>query len=169
MTVLDALNGLKEFLEKEVASEIKLQKEKSSPPEYVNPYVSLITLPHKNFMPIDFQTPFILIGFSQASSSNDEHVVSIRIMCATYGGDMIEGVNIPDEKGYIDLINLIERIHLKLVEEVVINGVGTVQKPITYGIYDTEVTYPYWYGYLQFSLQIPVSEYPMSKLLEEIL
>lgn len=163
MTLLESLNGLKKFIEDEVANEIKLQKEKSNPIEYVHPYVALMSLPHKNFLPsnVDFQVPFILVGFSNKSSHSDENVVAIRILCATYGGNMIEGVNIPDETGYIDMINLLERIETKLVEKAVINGVGTVERPINSGIYDTEITYPYWYGYMQFDLQIPVVEYPL--------
>ena len=28
-------------------------------------------------------------------------------------------------------------------------------------MYDAELAWPYWYGYLSFDLQIPVTEYPM--------
>ena len=68
MTTVDALKGLKNFLEKEVASSIKLQKEDSVPPEYVNPYVAIIALPHKNFVPTNFQVPNICIGLNDKRS-----------------------------------------------------------------------------------------------------
>lgn len=159
MTLVEAMDALKEFLQEEVASQMKLQKEQTSPVEYVNPFVAKVTLPHKNFMPVDFQVPFILVGLSSGIDDMDENKATIRILCATYGGNVTD--DIPDETGYEDLLNLIERIKLKLVETAVIKGAGTVNKPIQYGIYDTELTYPYWYGYLQFDMQLPFTEFPM--------
>lgn len=160
MTTIEALKSLKAFLEKEVAEGIELQKELSDPVEYVHPYVSIITLPHKNFMPVNFQVPHILIGLINGDDKTDEHALQIRIACATYGGDVAfqNENNIPDEKGYLDLLTLLERIKLKLINSTIIEGDCIVEKPITYGIYDEQLTYPYWYGYLQFTLQIPIVE-----------
>ena len=113
MTAVDALNALKKFLEEEVASKILLQKEGmiEGKPEFVNPYVSIITLPHKNFMPVNFQVPNILIGLSGGTDDANEHPVSIRIQFATFGGNVMfkETANIPDSSGYIDLLNLSEK------------------------------------------------------------
>lgn len=166
MTALEALEGLKTFMEK-VAADIKLPKENTNPVEYVTPYVGLITLPHKNFMPVNFQVPYILIGLVNGNDNEHENVLSIRIACATYGGDIkfAETANIPDESGYVDLINLLERIKNKLVNEAVIEKAGALNKPIMYGIYDEQLTYPYWYGYLSFDLQIPVSQRQMIEFL----
>lgn len=160
MTAVEALQGLKDFLKKEVADNIELQKEHSDPVEYVHPYVSIISLPHKNFMPVNFQVPYILVGFTQGEDDTDDNAMNIRIACATYGGDVLfqEQNNLPDEKGYVDLLNLLERIKAKLVSETLIEGKCMVEKPITYGIYDEELTYPYWYGYLQFKIQIPATQ-----------
>ena len=160
MTALEALIALKKYLEEEVAPSILLQKEYSDPPEFVHPYVSIITLPHKNFVPANFQVPHILIGLVQGDDNTDENALQIRIACATYGGSVgfQEENNIPDEKGYIDLLTLLERIKLKLVEDTIINGNCVVEKPIQYGVYDEQITYPYWYGYLQLSVQIPVTQ-----------
>lgn len=167
MTALEALRSLKSFIEREVASGIELQKENSYPPEFVNPYVSIITLPHKNFMPVNFQIPHILIGVENGTDDTDEHILRIRISCATFGGDVAfeEQNNIPDEKGYLDLLTLLERIKAKLINEAIIEGDCVVERPVTYGIYDEQLTYPFWYGYLQFAVQIPIVE---AKLSEEI-
>lgn len=160
MTALEALQALKKYLEEEVAPSILLQKEYSDPPEFVHPYVSIITLPHKNFVPANFQVPHILIGLVQGDDDTDENTLQIRIACATYGGSVgfQEENNIPDEKGYIDLLTLIERIKLKLVEDTIIGGACVVDKPMQYGIYDEQITYPYWYGYLQFPAQIAATQ-----------
>lgn len=169
MTALDALKSLKLFIENEVANTIELQKEGSNPVEYVHPYVSIITLPHKNFMPVNFQVPHILIGVENGTEDTDENKLQIRIACATYGGSVTFQAqnNIPDEKGYIDLLNLIERIKLKLIDKTIIEGDCVVEKPITYGIYGEEFTYPYWYGYLQFAVQIPLVQAKLEETIRE--
>lgn len=168
MTVVEALNALKEFVAAET-SDIFLRKEAPSTaePEYVNPYVALMTLPHKNFMPVNFQVPHILIGLATGKDATDEHPLSIRMQFATFGGEMQfeEYENIPDSSGYIDLLNLMERIKNKLIKTAVINDCGVVNKPITYGIYDEQLTYPYWYGYITFDLQIQIT----NPLLQEFL
>lgn len=158
MTAVESLKALQKFIEEEVASKILLQKESDTmeEPERVNPYVALITLPHKNFTPVNFQVPHILIGLANGTDATDEHSLSIQMQFATYGGDIAfkETANIPDSSGYIDLLNLIELTKAKLVQAAVINDCGVVDRPIMYGIYHEEITYPYWYGYVTFDLQI---------------
>lgn len=169
MTVVEALQALKKFIEQEVASKILLQKESDamSEPEYVHPYVELITLPHKNFTPVNFQVPYILIGLANGTDGAEEHPLNIQIQFATYGGNIVfkETANIPDSSGYINLLNLIELTKQKLVQEAVINECGVVNKPIMYGIYSEEITYPYWYGYLTFDLQITKTLRQMEEIL----
>lgn len=158
MTIIDTLKAIQKFLEDDVASDMKFQKE-GNPEEYVNPYVGIMSLPHKNFMPVDFQVPYIIVGLANGIDDTDESTLTIRITCATYGGEIVDGI--PDTTGYIDLLNLIDRIKLKLIERSVINGAGTVHKSINFGVYNEQLTYPYWYGYLEFDIQTPVTEFPM--------
>lgn len=169
MTAVEALKGLQTFIEKEVASTFLLQKEgfTTEEPEYVHPYVSLITLPHKNFMPVNFQVPHILIGLETGNDAANEHALNIRLQFATFGGDIRfkESANIPDSSGYIDLLNLMERTKEKLINAAVIEKSGAVNKPFFYGIYDEQVTYPYWYGYMNFTMQIPVTTRQMKEFL----
>ena len=88
MTAVESLQALKKFVEEEVASGILLRKEAPSTeePEFVNPYVALISLPHKNFMPVNFQVPHILIGLVTGKDDTEEHPLSIRMQFATFGG-----------------------------------------------------------------------------------
>lgn len=169
MTAVEALNALKSFVEEEVASKILLPKEGLSTPEpeYVNPYVALIALPHKNFAPVNFQVPHILIGLVDGTDAADEHPLNIQMQFATFGGDIVfkETANIPDSQGYIDLLNLIERTKSALVQAAVIKGSGVVNKPLRYGIYNEQVTYPYWYGYLTFDFQIQTTLRQMKEFL----
>lgn len=165
MTALDTLKALKKFIQTEVAEEMKLLKEHTEN-EYVHPNVFMMTVPHKNFVPVDFAVPFILVGLSEGADDGDENTLNIRIMCSTYTSGVYDNeLKLPSEKGYLDLMNLLERIKLKLTEKAVINGQGTVTKPINYGVYTEQLTYPFNYGYLTFGVQIPINEYPMKEFL----
>ena len=169
MTITDSLNGLKDFVEAEVANKFLLRKEglSTEDPEYVHPYVALITLPHKNFMPVNFQVPHILIGLTTGDDDVDENVLHIRMQLATFGGEFMfkETANIPDSSGYLDLLNLIERLKERLINQAVISKSGTINRPISYGIYDEQLTYPYWYGYVDFALQVPITNRQMKEFL----
>lgn len=159
MVALDFLKSLKAFLETEVIDKIQLQKENSEPAEYVTPYVEICFLPHKNFSPYDFQVPLILISLDDGSDDANEHQLNVRLMLATYGGGYYPETKIPDAKGYVDLINLIEVTRQALINRSIIGGAGTVERPVNYGMYDTELIYPYWYGYITFAVSIPATEY----------
>lgn len=169
MTAVNALNDLKKFIEDKVAKSFLLRKEglTTEKPEYVHPYVALISLPHKNFMPVNFQVPYILVGLALDTEGANDHSLSVRIQFATYGGNIMfkETANIPDSSGYLDLLNLMERTKEKLINAAVINGAGVVDRPITSGIYDEQVTYPYWYGYMTFDLDLPITTRKMKEFL----
>lgn len=157
MSVVLCLKDLKDFIEQSVAKNVKLLKENSNPEEYVNPYVALATMPHKNFMPVNFQVPHILIGIADGHDNvSVENKINIRIQCAVYGGDIQfqYDANLPDEKGYIALLSLEEKIIHELTQKAVI-GNCVIDTEFDYGIYNEEITYPYWYGYVQFAIQIP--------------
>lgn len=180
MTLVYLLKQLKELIKNDVASKHKFQKEdinefdeftgeyKPKEPEYVNPLVAIITLPHKNFMPqnINYQVPFIVAGMREENDDSDENTVSIQITFGLYGGGYYTdepGMEyLPDEKTNIDLLNLIEFTKQALVKSSVINGAGTIEQPFKSGIYDTEYTYGYAYGYLSFNVRMPNSSYTLS-------
>lgn len=166
MTVVECLEDLKTFLEKKVAPTILLRKEGlTTEEEFVHPYVALLTLPHKNFMPVNFQVPHMIVGLSNGLDAS-EHSVNIRIQFATIGGNAVfkETANLPESDGYIDLLNLMERTKEKLVNAAVI-GSCVIEKSFDYGIYDEQVTYPYCYGYLNFTMQIPITNRKMKEFL----
>lgn len=172
MTLLDALKDVKTFVEGQVEQlNIRLQEEGGD--EYVEPYVEICFFPHKNFTPGGFQSPGILISADNATDDAREHTATIRLLCSTYGGGFYEDeggfqTDIPDGSGYLDLINLMERLEIALAAEAAV-GRCTVRKPIELGVYDTEPSWPYWYGYLQFSIDLPANEYVISKETEGFL
>ena len=169
MTAVMSLKALQKYLQTEVADKILLRKESltTEEPEYVHPYVALMSLPHKNFMPVNFQVPYILLGLANGTDAAEEHVLNIRLQFATFGGNVNfnESANIPDPSGYIDLLNLMEKTKWALINATVIPDSGVVDKPISYGIYDELVTYPYQYGWMTFDMQIPVTQRQMIEYL----
>lgn len=161
MTTQTALDDLQKFLEQTVLDlDMKYQQEETDPPLYVTPYVAQCYLPHKNFSPVDFQAPGILIALDTTEDTGRENVVDVRLVCMTYGGGNYEETGIPDAKGYKDLLSMMERLKTALITRQAI-GRGGLRKPVEMGMYDSDMAWPFWYGYLKFSLDIPVTEYPM--------
>ena len=175
MIPMEALNALKAFTEAKIAPRLLLMKEpqinadvmdmQEQETEYVHPYVEIGDIPHKNFVPLDFQTPMILWTFDEAEDSgnySEGRTISIRAYVSTYGGNVYKTENgvatkLPDNKAYIDLINTLEFMYQQISADLTIGGKLMIHKPITYGKYDGAF-YPYAYGYLQAQAEIPVFE-----------
>ena len=168
MTAVECLKELQAFLQKNVANTIKLRKEglSTEAEEFVHPYVALLSLPHKNFMPVNFQVPNMIIGIANGLDGADEHTINIRMQFATIGAssNFQETENIPESDGYIDLLNLMERTKEKLVNAAVI-GSCVIEKSFDYGIYNEQLTYPYCYGYMNFTMQVPITNRKMKEFI----
>ena len=161
MTTQDALDDLQAFLEKAVQEMgMKYQREEIDPPKYVTPYVAQCYWPHKNFIPGGFQNPGIFSALDTAEDTGQENTLDVRLVCTTYGGGMYRDTQIPDASGYKDLLSMMERLKTSLITQWAL-GRGNLRRPLEMGMYDSELSWPYWYGYLRLSLDIPVTEYPM--------
>ena len=159
MTALDALKDIQSFLRETIREEgIQLFREESE--ELVAPYVELCYLPHHNFAPAAFQCPGVLVAMDQLTDEADQSLVEVRLVCCTYGGGFYPDSQIPDAQGYRDLITLMERLKIALAAQNTL-GQCSLRRPITTGIYDGELCWPYWYGYLTFSVDIPTSQFIM--------
>lgn len=167
MTIMDALKDLRSYLKGLVKElDIKLQQEGAE--TFVEPYVEICYFPHKNFTPGGFQVPGILISMDRDEDNANDQQLDVRLICSTYGGGYYPESQIPDAKGYEDLINMMERIKIELVNQRTI-GRCTINKPVEIGIYDTVLSWPYWYGYMEFSVQIPATEFVLDREREEFL
>ena len=125
------------------------------------PYVEICYLPHKNFTPVGFQTPSVLVCFDGSRDTGRDRMMDVRILCSTYGGGFYDSTTIPDAKGYEDLLSLMEWLQTILVTRWTI-GRASLNRPIESGMYDTELSWPYWYGYISFDVPLTVIEYPIS-------
>lgn len=162
MTALDFLKAFKNYIESEICSKTMLQSENGE--EYVHPNCYIMHLPSTNFNPNGYNVPFIAVELDNADDDIDEHLLSIRMTFATYGGgyyldDLETKTDIPDGDGYIDLLNLIEKTKQALFNNVTVDGYGTIRKPLNYGVYDIEVPFPYWYGFLKFNVNIQQDDF----------
>lgn len=76
--------------------------------------------------------PYVIVQFltgddTQETGKEPDSGCKVRIVCATYSEDK--------SKGSVDLLNLITRIRIKLLEQVVIGDVFTLRKPLEYACY----------------------------------
>lgn len=171
MTVLDFLKELKSYIESSVCANLKFQAENSM--EYVNPKCYIAQVPNPNFTEDGFAIPCVTVGIETGDDDATEHTAKIRLMFATYGGgyyldDMENKTDIPDNNGYIDLLNFIELTKQELLKNATINGAGTIKKPFNYGVLE-DMPFPYWYGYLRFDADIPTSDFMTDEQREEFL
>ena len=170
MTTLDVLIKLTEYTKDSIAPSILMRKEPKltgdvmeageQVEEYVNPYVTYGTVPHKNFQPLDFQTPCIVWTFDEMEDNGDYakgRTVNVRAYVSAYSSEIYAEGKLPDNKAFIDLVNLLEKMYIELAKKRNIKGVG-IQSPVSYGIYDGAF-YPYAYGWVSFTAEIPRVEY----------
>lgn len=181
MTPLDVLNKVKSFTEEHIAPFLLMRKEPkktgdimtkpsdTETPEFVHPAVEIGTIPHKNFQPLEFQCPMILWTFDEttdAGTYDEGRIVRLRANVSAYTSGLYkENTLLPDNRAFIDLVNVLEKIYQEITKKNVINGVG-IMKPITYGIYDG-VFYPYAYGYLTLTAEITRIQYDDEIFLED--
>lgn len=157
------LEALKSFLEQKVASKFKLQASKEDFNEYklVNPAVFECFIPPNNFLPPELVSavPCILVGMEEGRDDGTEASINIRITFAVYcpgGYDAVQKLT-PNFQGYRDVLNLITKTKMELAKAAVIDK-ATIKQPFKWGMYQ-EQPYPYWYGWLTFSVDIAVMEY----------
>lgn len=159
MTILDSLQAIRSFLDSNVAQKILMQNENAEDPSaegtYVHPTVDVCYFPHRNFEPRQFRVPCILVMLDEDDDRDDGSTTAIRLVFGAYGGGNYEGAvtGIPDNRGYIDLLNLMEKAKEALLSEGIIIGQCSISRPYKIGMYDTQVTWPYWYGYSIFSAE----------------
>lgn len=166
MTPLTILLSLKEFIQERIAGGIKLLKPVDSSTgaqEMVHPAVYIGYLPPKALLPEDsnYDAPAIIVGMDTNGGEDllTRAELNIRVTMVTYGaGKTAEaGVFSPDMTGFMDLLNLIERARQKLgafpVSEKSICIERSEDNPFRWGMYD-EQPWPYWYGWLTFTVKL---------------
>ncbi|EGW39164.1 hypothetical protein [Desulfosporosinus sp. OT] len=166
MSTMAILEAVQAFLHEKVTPTIKLQEPNDkNVHEYslVNPQVHIGWIPPKGYLPEGMESaiPCLIVGLDDGTKGSQDNSFNLRISAAVYS----PGLHAPDEsgavaytpdfEGYRDLLNLIDRTVAKLGENPIINGKGTVEGPIKWGVYQQEQPYPYWYGWITLTIERP--------------
>jgi len=94
----------------------------------------------------------------EGADGYDEASVKIRAVFAGFSPGIksvdAQGAEVftPDNQGYRDILNLIEKTRQELFKVSVIPNAGTVTKPFTWKMYDEEVTYPRYFAWATFDM-----------------
>lgn len=177
MSTVSILSALQKFCEEKVITNIKLQKHDDNVNNYelVNPAVHIGWIPPKGFLPAEMETaiPCLIVGLDEASDDSKDAEYKIRISAVVYspGLHKPEGADkvtySPDFQGYRDLLNLIDRTVAELKKNRIVKNYGTIQDPIKWGMYINEQPYPYWYGWITFTVR--KKSYPAAEIAKQFL
>lgn len=178
MSTIAVLEALQSFLQEKVTPTIRLQKPNdNNVQEYllVNPSVHIGWIPPKGYLPEGMESaiPCLIVGLDDGTRDSQDKELSIRISAAVYspGLHAPDGVGgilyTPDFHGYQDLLNLIDRTVAKLEENPVIGKKVTIKDPIQWGMYQQEQPYPYWYGWITFTVGKPST--PPAEIVQNLL
>lgn len=172
MSTASVLDILKEYLDEKVASKIKLQKQSDNNIhhyELVHPSVFVGWIPPKGYFPDTIETniPCIIVGLDNGEDASDSSDFNIRLSFAVFS----PGEHIPNEqenviytpsfKGYRDLLNFIDLTKATLISDTLIKSKMKLQPGIRWGMYEDQ-PYPYWYGYMTFS--VSTKAYPKTNI-----
>lgn len=165
MPIMKVLEVIEEFLKEKVTPTIKLQKaDDDNVGEYllVNPATHIGWIPPKGYWPEGMESaiPCLIVGFDEFSKDSEADY-NIRISGAVYSpglhkpneSDQTKIDYFPNFEGYRDLINLIDRTVDMLTKHHIIGQMVSIDGPVRSGIYQDQQPYPYWFGWITFSVK----------------
>lgn len=163
MTPLQALEAVKAEIETCIDKYLGQKEDTAESPEYVKPKVFICNIPHKNRNDEEddgelYEVPHVLVLFDTTTDSGEDNTMILRVNVGVYGGGNYKNVSVPDEKGYIDLLTLLQKIKQHLLAKAVL-GHLTLRYPCVTGFYKEEETWPYYYGYLTIEADILSDSY----------
>ncbi|MCQ4895548.1 hypothetical protein [Anaerotruncus sp. DFI.9.16] len=100
--------------------------------------------------------PCIVVGLDRRLSSDDDTRLELRVTAAVYDPGHQERKDnqiqyTPNLDGYVTLLNLLDRLEAATLREQVLAGRYSLASSVETRMYD-EQPFPYWYGYLKFTL-----------------
>ena len=149
MTAIELLDALQKFIEEKTKDIVLREKGKEGLERAAK--VFKMRLPNK-----DAETKFIpyillqfLTGKDGDAASSSESECKIRIVVVTYSEDGSEGA--------MDVLNLLTRIRIALLENGLIDERFLVKKPLEYIVYPDD-TDPYYLGEMVVTFEMPTIE-----------
>lgn len=157
MTSLNLLFSLKSYCE-EITKYIRLPArvtENGTEAGERPPKVFIGNLPDKEAE--KKEAPYILLKLLTKKSDEEESICRVRIICVTFSEDK--------QENYIQCLNVITKIEMKLLEDVVVDNRYFCQKPIETIIYDDDLEI-YQIGEMMTIWEMPKVERNIRKYLE---
>lgn len=177
MSTISILESLKNFCKEKVTKNIKLQKPDNNVNNYelVNPAVHIGWIPPKGFLPeeLDVAIPCLIVGLDEASDDSMDATYNIRISAVVYSPGLHQPdktgkiIYQPDFQGYRDLVNLIDKTIAQLKKHRTVCEYASIQDPIKWGMYSQEQPYPFWYGWITFTVR--KAAYPAAEIAKQFL
>lgn len=158
MTENEVLNALADFI-KSVTSDMKLVKGGDKHEnDLVPPAIYVGWIPPKNYLTeYGYDIPCVIVGMDEAEDDGQDAKMGIRLTFGVYSPGTInsESQMIPDVKGYIELLHLMTRVRVSLLNQTFINGKCEVNKPVKWGMFEEQL-WPYWHGWMMFDTPLVV-------------
>lgn len=141
--------------------DIKLMQDNAEESVLIHPHVTTGCLPHQNFNlygapKLFFQAPYVLVSMESADEDTESARINMIIQACTCSSTFYqEELQLPDNKAFEDCYLFLEKIKGIILEQWFFNEYCLDGK-FQVGTYNTkELTYPYAFGYISFSLNGP--------------
>jgi hypothetical protein len=157
VTSLDLLESLKGYCEENTKDMRLIARvaENGSEAGERPPKVFIGNLPDKELE--KRAAPYILLKLLTKKVDDEENVCRVRIICVTFSEDK--------QENYIQCLNILTRIETKLLEDVVVGGRYSCQKPIESILYDDDLEV-YQVGEVTTVWEMPKAERNVRQYLE---
>ncbi|MDO4301780.1 MAG: hypothetical protein Q4D26_10365 [Clostridia bacterium] len=159
MSPIFLINDLKYFVQectKDLLLEVKTNPKDEKVIKPANVFIGSPPAKVKNIQYIPYIILRLLTGKDEQKESEEENsTIKVRLIAATYSED--------SEKGYIDVMNVIDRLRIELLKNRVLNNKYTLKLPLEYIIYEDD-TGPYSIGEIITTWEIPSIRQEVNKI-----
>lgn len=159
MTPIFLLDDLKKFVQESTEDLLLEVKTKKGEDKIIKPAKVFIGNP-----PVKIGTeqyvPYIILRLltgkdEQKEGENENSTVKVRLIVAIYSTD--------SEKGYIDTLNVVDRLRIELLKNRVLNNKYILKLPLEYVVYEDD-TGPYTIGEIVTEWEIPSVRQEVNKI-----
>ena len=158
MTENEVLNALVSFIKSKTVDLKFVKGGDKHQVELVPPAVYEGWIPPKNYLTeYGYDIPCVVVGMDEGEDDGQEAKLGIRLTFGVYSPGIMNADSqlVPDAKGYIELLHLMTRVRLSLLNTIFIGCKCEVAKPIKWGLYNEQM-WPYWHGWMMFDTPLAV-------------
>ena len=164
--LVSSLFEVRDFYEREVLQDVQFKRpadgDRLDAYELVRPKAHVGWIPPGGVLAPSrtLTIPCIVVGLDRRTASTEDTEMGVRITAAIYDPGhqtWTEESSLstdPNFEGYVTLVNLMDRLEAVTMKHQVIGGRYKLDSAIESKMYD-EQPWPYWYGYLRFTLSGP--------------